>query len=61
MGEARCKCCSDAPTCTCAMAHLPALFGATLLSPVSWCATLLVVQTQVTPCLQQLQHDLAAA
>lgn len=52
---------SDAAARLQSTAHLPALLGTTLLSPVLRCATLLVVQTQVTTCLQQKQHHQATA
>lgn len=54
-------CWSWYPCPTLAGAHLPALLGTTLLCPVLRGAALLVMQTQVTPRLQQVQHHQAAA
>lgn len=60
-GEADGGASSIRPHPTWATAHLPALLGTTLLGPVPRRATLLVMQTQVTACLQQVQHHQAAA
>lgn len=61
VGEAGYSAGPDVPTCTNATAYLPARLGTPLLSPVSWGATLLVMQAQVAPCLQQVQHHQATA